>query len=112
MHELSIASSLYDQVKRHTPPGAVVQRVQVLIGPMQAIEPDSLRFTWEAICLDEGAAVPELVLDQPGWKLTCPECDRCWQSQEMYVACDCGCATPRVEGGAELQLLSIDVENP
>ena len=108
MHELSIATALYEQVKRHTPPGAQVLRVNVLIGPMQGIEPESLKFGWDAVWQDE-AYKPELLLDLPGWKLTCSECGREWESPELYVACECGSATPVVKGGGELQLMSIEV---
>lgn len=117
MHELSIATALYEQVKRHTPAGAVVRQARVLIGPMQGIEPDSLRFGWEATWKQDGRQgqnaqeVPELVLDLPGWKLSCPQCSRKWESPELYVSCECGCATPAVDGGAELQLISIEVED-
>ena len=67
MHELSIATSLYEQVKRHTPPGATVTSIRLRIGPMQGIEPDSLRFGWEAVCQEENANVPELMLEMLPW---------------------------------------------
>lgn len=113
MHELSIASSLYEQAKRHTPPGARVKNLRLCIGPMQGIEPDSLRFGWEAVWKDgEGsAAVPELLLEMLPWRLSCPQCGRKWDSPELYVSCVCGCATPSPEGGSELQLISIEVED-
>ena len=112
MHELSIATSLYEQVKRHTPPGATVTSIRLRVGPMQGIEPDSLRFGWEAVCQEENANVPELMLEMLPWRLFCPQCSRKWESQELYVVCQCGCATPQVEGGSELQLISIEVEEP
>lgn len=114
MHELSIATSLYEQVKRHTPPKARVNSLRLRIGPMQGIEPDSLRFGWEAVWKEDhptnSAPVPELVLEMLPWQLTCPQCARKWESAELYVACECGCATPAVDGGSELQLVSIEVE--
>jgi hydrogenase nickel incorporation protein HypA/HybF len=113
MHELSIATSLYEQVKRHTPPGARVTSLRLRIGPMQGIEPDSLRFGWEAVWKEDhpadSAPVPDLLLEMVPWHLTCPQCQRTWDSPELYVACQCGCATPAVTGGSELQLLSIEV---
>jgi hydrogenase nickel incorporation protein HypA/HybF len=113
MHELSIASALIEQVKRHTPAGATVRIVRLRIGPMQGIEPDSLRFGWEAVCREQNLAVPELQLEMLKWQLTCPECARSWQSDELYVACECGCATPLPSGGgADLQLMSIEVDQP
>jgi hydrogenase nickel incorporation protein HypA/HybF len=110
MHELSIASALFEQVKSHTPSGTVVRSVKLRIGPMQGIEPDSLRFGWEAVCQEQGVKTPQLDLECLLWRLTCPDCSRRWESPELYVACACGCATPVPEGGSELQLLSIDVE--
>ena len=118
MHELSIAVSLHEQIKRHTPADTVVRTARLRIGPMQAIEPDSLRMGWEATWQQDGltsptsppAPTPELVLELLPWRLTCPECGRSWESPELYVVCQCGCATPNPEGGAELQLVSITVD--
>ncbi len=110
MHELSIATALFEQVRRHTPAGCVVRSARVLIGPMQGIEPESLQFGWKVTWGQDGQAIPELVLELPGWKLTCPKCGKKWESPELYVSCECGCATPGVEGGSELQLISIDVD--
>lgn len=112
MHELSIATALIEQVRSHTPAGVKVLKVNVLIGPMQGIEPDSLRFGWEAVCREDGLMpVPELALDMPPFRLQCQECGTTWESREMYVACQCGSATPRIDGGDELRLVSIDVED-
>src|SRR5450759_4558525 len=115
MHELSIATSLFEQVQRHTPPAARVSSLRIRIGPMQGIEPDSLRFGWEVVWKQEHAdgslSVPELLLEMLPWRLSCPQCSRKWESAELYVACECGCATPAVEGGSELQLVSIEVED-
>lgn len=113
MHELSIATMLYEQVKGHTPPGASVLRVNVLIGPMQAIEPESLKFGWDVLCKNDGRSdAPELILNLPGWKLHCRECGREWESPELYAECQCGSATPEAIGGAELQLISIEINEP
>ena len=111
MHELSIATMLYEQVKRHTPPGSRVRSVRVLIGPMQGIEPESLRFGWDVTCRADDADVPELVLNLPGWKLHCEKCGHQWESPDLYVTCQCGNPLPHPEGGAELQLISIEVED-
>lgn len=112
MHELSIATMLFEQVKRHTPPGARVLGAKVLIGPMQGIEPESLRFGWDVVWREDGSEVPQLTLDLPGWRLKCGECGRQWESPELYVACECGSATPQAIGGSELQLVSIEVTEP
>lgn len=109
MHELSIASAIFQRMQAHTPAGTQVRSVRLLIGPMQGIDPDSLRFGWEALCRQAGLTPPQLEMDLPGWKLICPHCSRRWESKELYATCACGCATPTVEGGAELQLISLEV---
>lgn len=109
---------MFEQMQRHTPAGAVVLSVHLRIGPMQGIEPDSLRFGWEAICTEAKIPVPQLQLDMLKWQLKCPQCGRQWEDDQIYVACTCGCATPTVDGGAgtgagtgaELQMVSMEVE--
>ena len=110
MHELSIATALFEQVRRHTPAGAVVRSIRLRIGPMQGIEPDSLRFGWQAIWQEAKLDTPEILLEMLQWQLACPDCGRKWESSELYVACACGCATPSVDGGADLQLVSMEVD--
>jgi len=111
MHELSIATALFEQVLEHTPENARVLSATVRIGAMQGIEPDSLRFAWELLWRDRPQSVPGLKLDLLPWELTCHACGRKWQSEEIGVVCQCGNQTPQANGGSELQLISIEVED-
>jgi hydrogenase nickel incorporation protein HypA/HybF len=112
MHELSIAESLAELVRRHTPQGMRVRSLTVRIGPMQGIEPESLEFGWKAVTDGTDLAGAQLVMELLRWELSCPDCGRRWESDDLYVACVCGCATPRPQGGDELDLMSIEAEDP
>jgi len=110
MHELSIAQSLLEQVQRHTPPGQRVTSLLVRVGAKQGIDPDSLKWSWELVARETPAQGATMELQMLPWQLLCPECHRRWESLELLVSCECGCATPSAEGSSELALLSIDVE--
>jgi Zn finger protein HypA/HybF involved in hydrogenase expression len=48
MHELSIATSIFELAQRYVPPGHVLQRVQVRAGSLRGIEPQAMQFAWRA----------------------------------------------------------------
>lgn len=111
MHELSIAQALLEVCERELAGrgGGVLESVRVAIGELSSVEPDLLRFAWEALLQDtrhDGAGIEirfvlarqvcgacgDVPERQPGsWLRICPRC-----------------ALPlRVEGGDELDLLSM-----
>jgi hydrogenase nickel incorporation protein HypA/HybF len=112
MHELSIAQSLYEMVQRHTPAGGLVRRVRVKAGPMRGIEPQSLQWAWQAVLQTTQMNGAVLELDLPRWRLKCDQCGREWDSDDLYVSCDCGHPRPSPQGGDDLILLSMDVDLP
>lgn len=114
MHEMSIAESLLQGCLECIAPrdGARLESVRVVVGELSAVEPDLLRYAWEAVVAgtpDEGArleieyvAVQQLCEScgpiedrQPGtWMRTCPHCD----------------APLRLSGGDELDILGVSLE--
>ena len=56
MHELSIAIAILDRAKAHLPPGALLERVHVVVGRLRAVDPDALQFAWRAALADAGLA--------------------------------------------------------
>lgn len=110
MHELSIADSLLEQVRRHMPAGKRLQAVRLRVGAKQGIDPESLKMAWEVTLASTPLAGAVLEVEYLPWQLTCPQCGRRWDSPEVFVECQCGCATPHAEGSGELTLLSLDVE--
>lgn len=110
MHELSIAQALVEQVRRHTPDGKRLRSAQLRIGAKQGIDPESLKMAWEVTLTGTALAGAVLEIQWLPWQLTCPDCGRRWTGDDVFVACQCGCATPTADGSGELTLLSLDVE--
>ena len=112
MHELSIAHALLGLTCEHVPDMARVRSVSVRIGPMQAIEPEALRFAWKATTDDTPFQGAELSLEFVPWALHCRACDRCWEGGDWPVTCTCGSADVDPAGSDELTLLSIEIDDP
>jgi len=109
MHELGIATEIYQSCRRRMegqPPGRL-ETVEVAVGELSGVEPDLLRFAWEAVIQggpDQGAA---LKVDwRPAWE----ECGKCGskpapETRGWLRLCDqCG-EMLHVKGGNELDLL-------
>lgn len=116
MHELSIAQGILESTRTAlTPyPGARVERVRVAVGELTAIEPDLLRFAWEALL--EGAPEAGCVLEVE-WRPARQSCPTCGVPRERpergWLAVCEGCGgSLRVEGGQELDLLQVSFSVP
>ena len=114
MHELSIAESILDAVRKEIAlhPGTVPTRVGVKIGSMAAIDPEALKFCFDAIV--NGTDWAELKLDT-NVILASRICNNC---RNVFVvedynsicpACSSGETTP--DGGDELDLEYLEVEH-
>ena len=110
MHELSIATALCDQVRRHTPAGSTATRIRIEAGPLQSIDPDALAFAWQSITDKTDLAASQLEITIHPWQLTCEKCRRAWTSPDMFDPCTCGNEVTTPIGSNELRLVSLDVE--
>lgn len=111
MHELSIAEAILQQAVGAVPGGAALKSVSMRAGPLRAIDPDCMQHAWQCLLEQQDRRGIELKLDLPKWKLHCPQCGRHWESEDLYVECDCGNPRPNPEGGDELLITSIEVED-
>jgi hydrogenase nickel incorporation protein HypA/HybF len=112
MHELGIAAEIHRLCGawRGGSPPRRLARVRVAIGELSAVEPELLRYAWEAITAagpDRGVA---LEID---WRRARQVCATCGTDAERapgawVLKCpDCG--TPlAVEGGRELDLIGLE----
>jgi Zn finger protein HypA/HybF involved in hydrogenase expression len=112
MHELSIVQALMDLVNQHTPPGVAVEAVTVEAGPMRSIDDGAMQLAWQSTVVDTALAKARLEVRLLPWRLQCPACGLQWDSEELFVACACGNASPRPVGGNDLRLVSLDVSDP
>lgn len=109
MHELGIATEIYRTCRQRMegrPPGRL-NTVEVAVGELSGLEPDLLRFAWEAVVQggpDEGAVLQ--VEWRPAWEVCghCgsmpPRAPRSW----LRLCDKCG-RTLQAKGGDELDLL-------
>jgi hydrogenase nickel incorporation protein HypA/HybF len=108
MHELSLATEVY-RLCRSRAAGGRIERVKVAVGELSAVEPDLLRYAWEAVTATGPDAGAALEID---WREAAQVCESCRapavrDAGGWLVACpDCGGAL-RVEGGRELDVLEL-----
>ncbi len=114
MHEMSIVQSLIEQVgseiERAGQTGRVT-RLELAIGTLSGVHADSIRFAFDLMSpgtLVDGA---ELVISQPAAHLDCRQCGTSQQIPELIMACPlCGSTDVAIQGGTELLLQSIDLD--
>jgi len=109
MHEMGIATEIYRACRaRMEGRGAGrLERVKVAVGELSAVEPDLLRFAWEALLQgepDEGAA---LEIEWRPARQSCPDCGEVdARSPGAWLPLCPQCSKPlRIHGGNELDLL-------
>jgi len=114
LHEMGIAMSLYRTCRKEVDKqgSGRLQKIRVAVGELSAIDPELLRFAWEATIQDPDAGC-ELEID---WKPAIQRCPKCEEikprgDQSWLMICP-ECGSPlRVEGGYELDLLEITFES-
>jgi hydrogenase nickel incorporation protein HypA/HybF len=111
---MSIVQALIDQVAtevRQLPEGGRVLGIDVVIGRMSGVHADSFRFAFELLSpgtLVEGAV---LKIQEPGFVLACHACHARREADLLRFECPaCGSPNVSVDGGQELLLQSIEVD--
>jgi hydrogenase nickel incorporation protein HypA/HybF len=111
MHELSLAAEVYRLCRARVEGGAAsrIDRVKLAVGELSAVEPELLRYAWQAVTEagpDIGAAL------EIEWHQAIQVCDGCGARPQRiapawHTSCP-ACGRPlRVEGGRELDVLEF-----
>ena len=112
MHELSVSSAVVEAVVRHAD-GRQVKAVQLRVGALRQVVPDSLDFYWGIVSRDtvcEGAVLEQELIEA---RLRCNDCDIEWAVDAPAFRCpQCAGAAVDVVCGNELEVESIEVEEP
>ncbi|MGQ0678827.1 MAG: hydrogenase maturation nickel metallochaperone HypA/HybF [Actinomycetota bacterium] len=110
MHELSLTSAIQATVEKHAA-GRQVTVVNVLVGKLRQVVPDSLSFYWGVVTrgtLIEGA---ELNLQIVPALLRCDGCENEWEPDFPTFRCPfCVTGQVKVLSGEEFLVDSIEVE--
>ena len=113
MHEMSLAEGIRQIVEEagHSQGFGRVRTVVLEIGQLAAIEPDSLRFCFDAVMaggLADGAALQIVQVPGRGW---CLQCEVHVDIAELYDPCPrCGGYRVQVTGGTEMRVKELEIE--
>ncbi len=110
MHELNLARDVLRRCTAHLerPPGRIV-RVRLAVGELSAVEPDLLRFAWEAVTSGGPDRGSTLDVDWRPARQTCETCGAEADRPAGSWLADCPrCGGPlRIDGGQELDVLEF-----
>jgi hydrogenase nickel incorporation protein HypA/HybF len=110
MHELSISQAVVDTVVRHAD-GRRVTEVQLRVGGLRQVVPESLSFYFEITARGTVCAGARLEQELVPVRLRCTPCGREWGVDMPLFHCPtCGGSEVDVASGNELEVESIDVE--
>ena len=113
MHEMSLAEGVL-QLVEETARRESAQRVKLVvleIGRLSSVEPEAIRFCFEAVThgsIAQGAALDIIDVPGAGWCLPCAETVA---MAELYGACPkCGSHQVQPTGGTEMRVKEIEIE--
>jgi hydrogenase nickel incorporation protein HypA/HybF len=114
VHEVAIVEALIEQVEQEVRqsghPGRVV-RLELIIGRLSGVHPDSIRFALEVMAPGTLLEAARVDIVEPPAYCVCPACGARSVISELTAACpQCGNFSVTIEGGSELLLQSIELE--
>jgi len=112
MHELSLATSLVEQLQRvcAEQKATAVASVRLRLGALAGVDRESFAFVFPIAAEETCAEKAELVFDEVPAEVTCDACGRRWRPERMVMHCE-SCQSPRVRvtGGREFDLVSVEL---
>ena len=122
MHELSVSSAIVDTALRHAA-GRRVATVEIKVGALRQVVPDSLRFYFEVVSRDTLCEDATLEIEEVRAWMRCPHCGQEWDpapdpehdpgplpSLPQFPCPACEGSGAEELAGEELWVESIDVE--
>jgi hydrogenase nickel incorporation protein HypA/HybF len=114
VHELSVATELYRSCRREIDArgGGRLLSVTVAVGELSAVEPDLLRFGWEAVISDSADVNARIEIDWCAAAQQCPHCGAVPGRQPgTWLRLCPTCSLPLVvEGGRELDIVTLEYD--
>jgi hydrogenase nickel incorporation protein HypA/HybF len=111
MHELSIADAVVTIASRHAA-GRKVTRVDLKVGHLRQVVPDSLTFAFELVSAGTELEGAELVIEDVPANVTCRSCGAETQLEAFPAHCaECGALDVEVSGGDELLVEALELED-
>ena len=113
MHELSIANSILEAVRkeRERLNGARVTKVGVRVGELAGVDPNALSFGFEVLVKDTDFEPLPLAIEFVPRRHACSRCRRVFAVVDYRMDCPaCGSKDTHCIGGDELELAYLEVE--
>jgi hydrogenase nickel incorporation protein HypA/HybF len=113
MHELSIALSIVDLAEEEARKAnaVTISKVDVEIGTMAGIDPDSLLFAWDSVVQGTMAQQSTLVIHTIDAEAHCLECGKDFPAEHFFVQCPhCSSYRYQIIKGKELRISSLIVD--
>ena len=113
MHEMSLAEGIRQLVEEagHRQGFRRVRTVVLEIGQLAAVEPDSLRFCFDAVMKGGRADGAALQIDRVPGRGWCLLCAAAVDIAELYDPCPrCGGYRVQVTGGTEMRVKELEIE--
>jgi hydrogenase nickel incorporation protein HypA/HybF len=115
MHELSIVESLIEQVQRELERAGQrgrVRRLELSIGRLSGVNSDSVRFAFGLLAPGTLVEESEIAIEEPKAVCQCRECNARTEIDDLPANCpQCGSPEISIEGGRDLMLQSIEIED-
>ncbi len=108
MHELAITASLVDAIAARLA-GERVLRVRLVVGRLQAVEPDALRFAFDVCTRGTALDGAALDIDEIAARGRCRACGLEQALDGGAALCRCGSADVELLAGNELRIASVEV---
>lgn len=116
MHELSIAESIVDAVTESAAayPGARIMEVRLRVGALASVVEDSLQFCWGIVTEGTELAGSKLVVRVLPVVMHCAACgaDSELEGVQSFRCPRCGELTASLRQGREIEIESIELEEP
>lgn len=113
MHEMGIALQIVEIVTASIPPDArtaQVEKINLKIGKLAAVVPESLRFCFGAAIKDTPLDGAQLAIEEVPVVARCRDCDMQWTINSPAFICeDCQSGSLEIISGRELDIESIEV---
>jgi hydrogenase nickel incorporation protein HypA/HybF len=113
MHEMGIALQIVEIATASIPPdldNSRVARVNLKVGKLAAIVPDSLRFCFSVAVKDTPLDGAELAIEELPVVARCKDCDTEWTIEEAVFKCKaCDSGSLEILSGRELDIESIEL---
>ena len=113
MHEMGIATEIVRIVTESIPADIVdpkVARINLKVGKLAAVVPQSLQFCFEMAAKDSPAEGAELHIEEIGVSARCNACGHLWEINEPAFQCpECNGGSLEMLTGRELDIDTIEL---